>query len=254
MSGHSHAKTILHKKQITDAKRGKIFSKLSRQISVAVREKGSDPKTNPALKIAIEQAKKLNVPKENIEKAIKRGAGELEGAKLESIVFEAYGPGEIAIIIEGITDNRNRALGKIKQILNQNGGKLVGEGGVKWMFKRRSCITLRIKNQSEYTNKENLELLAIEAGAEDVYWHNAAPEGEPRSGQELLDVYTKIEDLERVKKNLEEKGIKVESVSLNWVPKEEIEVDKKTKENCQKLFEVLDENDSVQEIYSNLSS
>lgn len=184
MSGHSHAKTILHKKQITDAKRGKIFSKLSREISIAAREKGADPETNSALRMVIEKAREFNMPKENIERAIKKGTGELKGDALENIIFEAYGPGGIAIIIEGITDNKNRALSEIKQILNQNGGKLVGVGGVSWMFERK-------------VNKE-------------------------------------------------------EASSLEWIAKQDIEVSEKDKETCQKLFEALDENDSVQEIYSNL--
>jgi YebC/PmpR family DNA-binding regulatory protein len=184
MSGHSHFASIKHKKAITDAKRGKIFSKLSRQVSVAAKEKGGDPDTNPALKVAIQRAKEFNLPKENIERAIKKGTGELEGAKLESVLFEAYGPGGIAIIVEGITDNKNRSLGEIKQILNQNGGKLVGEGGVRWMFERK------------------------------------VREEEPGS--------------------------------LEWVAKQEIELPEKDKEACQKLFEALDENETVQEIYSNL--
>ena len=138
MSGHSHFKTILHKKQATDAKRGKIFSKLSRQISIIAKKKGSDVSVNPALRVAIEKAKELNMPKENIERAIKRGVGESADVKLEEVVFEAYGPDGIAIIIEAVTDNKNRALAEIKQILNQSKGKLVGEGGVRWMFERKA--------------------------------------------------------------------------------------------------------------------
>ena len=260
MSGHSHAKTILHKKQITDAKRGKIFSKLSRQISVARREGGANPEMNPKLRLAIEQARSFAMPKDNIERAIKRGSGELKGAKLEEVIFEAYGPEGIAIIIEGITDNKNRALAEIKQTLNQYKGKLVGEGSVKWIFERKGVITLGMRNQGEWSkrtpfsspaslprearhrnNKEELELLAIEVGADDIFWHN-----------DILDIYTKIEDLEKVKKNLEEKGIKIESATLDWVAKEQIEVGEKEKETCQKLFEALDENEAVQEIYSNL--
>jgi len=243
MSGHSHARTIKHQKAITDKKRGQVFSKMTRLISVAVKEGGANPKTNSKLRLAIEMAKSFNMPKDNIDRAIKRGTGEIAAEKLEEVLFEAYGPGGIAIIIEGITDNKNRALGEIKQILNQNNGKLVGEGAVKWMFEKKGCITLRITNQYEYINKEDLEMLAIEAGAEDIYWHN-----------EVLDVHTKIEGLERVKKSLEEKNIRVDSVSLDWVPKEEIMVDGKTKQACQKLFEALDENEAVQEIYSNLKS
>lgn len=242
MSGHSHFRSIRYKKEITDKKRGQMFSKISREISVAAREGGGDPEFNSKLRLAIEKAKSVNMPTDNIERAIKRGVGELEGVKLEEVLFEAYGPGGIAIIIEGITDNKNRALGEIKQILNQNNGKLVGEGAVKWMFERKGCIVVALKSQiSNGKSKEELELIVIEAGAEDIYWHD-----------ELLDIYTKIEDLEKVKKNLEKRGIKIESTSLDWVAKEEIKLDEKTKEACQKLFEALDENDAVQEIYSNL--
>ncbi|MBU4298726.1 YebC/PmpR family DNA-binding transcriptional regulator [Patescibacteria group bacterium] len=240
MSGHSHFKSIKGQKAITDSKRSQAFSKMSKEITVAAKE-GGDPEFNSKLRIAIENARDLRMPTENIERAIKRGTGEIAGEKLEEVLFEAYGPGGIAIIIEGITDNKKRALSEIKQILNQNGGKLVGEGAVKWMFGRKGCITLRITNQYEYTNKENLELAAIEAGAEDVYWHN-----------DILEVYTKPEDLGWVKKNLEEKGIKLDSVSLDWVAKEMVELGKKEKDSSQKLFEVLDKADSVQEIYSNL--
>ena len=241
MSGHSHAKTIKHQKEITDAKRGKIFSKLAREISVAVREKGGDPEINSKLRLVIEKARQWNLPKDNIERAIKRGTGELAGEKLESVLFEAYGPGGIAIIIEGITDNKNRALGEIKQILNQNNGKLAGSGSVKWMFERKGCIEVQ-STKYEEKKKEELEMATIEAGAEDIYWHN-----------DLLDVYTKPEELEKVKKNLEAKGIQAESTTLDWVAKEQVELDEKNKESCQKLFEALDENDAVQEVYSNIA-
>jgi len=242
MSGHSHFKSIKYKKEITDKKRGQMFSKISREISVAAKEGGGDPEFNPQLRLTIEKAKSVNMPTDNIERAIQRGIGKLEGVKLEEVLFEAYGPGGIAIIIEGITDNKNRTSAEIKQILNQNNGKLVGEGAVKWMFERKDCLIVDLKLQiGNLKNKEKLELLTIEAGAQDLYWHD-----------DVLDVYTKIEDLEKVKKNLEEKGIKIDSTSLDWVAKEEIKLDEKQKEACQKLFEALDENEAVQEIYSNL--
>jgi len=223
-----------------DAKRrGQIFSKMARLIQVAVREGGPNPETNPRLRMAIETAKSYNVPSENIERAIKRATGEIEAGKLEEICLEAIGPGGIAIIIEGITDNRNRAVNEVRQILNRFNGKLVG-GGVKWMFERKGCVTVELKDLPQNMTKEDLELLAIEAGAEDLYWHD-----------EQLDIYTKIEDLENVKKKLQEKGIKIESATLDWVPKERKEVTEKEKETLFKLFEALDESDSVQEIYSN---
>jgi len=241
MSGHSHAKTIKHAKDLTDKKRGQMFSKMARVISVAVKEGGPNPETNSKLKIAIEQAKGSNLPKENIERAIKRASGgELEEEKLEEVLFEAYGPRGIAIIIEGITDNKNRTLSEIKQILNQNNGKLADTGSVKWLFERKGVIEVQ-SAKYEDGEKEDLELLAIEAGAQDIYWRD-----------DFLDVYTRVEDLEKVKKNLEEKRIKIESASLDWVAKEEIALDEKQKQACQKLFEALDENEAVQEIYSNI--
>ena len=251
MSGHSHFSSIKHKKAITDARRGKIFSKLARLISVAAKEGGGDPEANSKLRLAIEQAKSANMPKDNVERAIKRGTGELAGEKLEQVTFEAYGPEGIAIIIEGITNNKNRTLGEIKQTLSQHNGKLAGEGSVKWLFERKGAITAN--NKEGTVSNEELELIVIEAGAEDTYWHTTPEGGEPRQGRdELLDVYTKPEELEKVKKNLEEKGIEIESASLDWVAKEMIEVKENDKDTCQKLFEALDENDAVQDIYSNL--
>lgn len=183
MSGHSHAKTVKRVKEASDKKRGQIFSKMARLISVAVKEGGPNPDTNPKLRIAIETARSVSIPKGNIDRAIKRGTGEdVSAEKLEEVIFEAFGPGGIAIIVEGITDNKNRTLGEIKQILNQHGAKMIGEGGVRWMFERRS----------------------------------------------------------------KEPG------SLEWEPKQEIEISTKDREACEKLFEALDENEAVQEIYSNL--
>lgn len=185
MSGHSHAKTIKRIKEASDKKRGQAFSKVARLISVAVKEGGVNPSTNPKLRIAVETARSVNMPKENIDRAIKKGSGEdISVEKLEEVTFEAYGPGGVAIIIEGITDNKNRALGEVKQILNQHGAKMVNEGGLRWMFERK----------------------------------------------------------------LKEPG------SLEWEPKQEIEVPTKDREACEKLFESLDENEAVQEIYSNLAA
>lgn len=243
MSGHSHAKTVRKKKEADAKKRGQIFSKMARLIWVAVREGGPNPATNAKLRMAIEMAKSYNVPSENIERAIKRASGEVGGEKLEEISFEAYGPGGIAVIIEGITDNKNRALGEIKQVLSKFNGKLASEGSVKWMFERKGCISVDPNFQNEnFKSKENLEMAAIEAGAEDIIWHEDG----------ILDIYTKIEDLEKVKKVLQEKGIKIESATLDWKPKELVDLDEKKKKECLEFFEALDELDSVQEIYSNL--
>lgn len=138
MSGHSHWSSVKHHKALTDARRGKIFSKLSRLISVAAKEKGPDPETNPKLKLAIEKAKEANVPKENIERAIKRGSGQAAGVNIEEVLYEAYGPSGIALIIEGITDNKNRTLAEVKHILSRFGGKLAEAGSVKYLFDKQA--------------------------------------------------------------------------------------------------------------------
>jgi len=243
MSGHSHAKTIKHQKNLTDQKRGQMFSKMASVISVAVKEGGANPETNNKLKVVMEQAKQFNMPKDNIERAIKQAEGGKEAINLTEMIFEAYGPGGIAIIIEAIAANKNRALGEVKQALNQYGGKLVGEGAIRWMFERKGVITVNLKLQNEnLKTKEALELLAIEVGAQDISWED----------DDILNIYTKTEDLEKARKALEEKNIKTDGASLDWVPKEEITADEKIKESCEKLFEALDGTDSVQEIYSNL--
>ncbi len=236
MSGHSHAKTVAHVKEMAAAKRGAAFSKFGRLITIAVKEGGGNPAINSKLKTAIEQAKAVNMPKDNIEKAIKKGTGELAGEALEVVSYEGFGPGGIALIIDGITDNTNRTLSEIKIILNMNGGKLAGEGAVRWMFERKGAITV----ESEGKPKDELELAAIEAGADDVKWYDKE-----------LEIYTKPEDLEKVKKTLEEKGLKINSASLNYIAKEEVELSEKDKQQTEKLFEALDENDAVQDIYSN---
>ena len=241
MSGHSHAKTVKRQKELDAKKRGKVFSKVTRLISVAVKEGGSNPDTNPKLRLAFETAKKWNMPKENIERAISRMSGESSTESLEEVIFEGFGPGGIAVMVEGITDNKNRTIGEVKQIFNQNQGKLAGEGAVKWLFEKRGAITIKPEEQLKMKNKDELELTAIESGAEDIYWYD-----------DTLDVYTKPDDLEAVKQKLEEKEIKVDSTSIDLVPKEEVSLNDADKAACQKLFDALDENDSVQNIYSNL--
>lgn len=237
MSGHSHFKTVKATKDANDAKKGKIFSKLGRVITIAAKQKGGDITTNATLKSAIEKAKEFNMPKENIERAIKKGTGELAGENLEEVSYEGFGPGGISIIIDGITDNKNRTLSEIKSILNQNNGKMAGEGAVRWMFDRKGVVSV----QSAGKTKEELELLAIELGADDVAWHD-----------NTLEIYTKLEGLEKIKKALEEKQIPVESASLDYIAKEEVTLSEKEKEQTQKLFEALDENDAVNDIYSNI--
>lgn len=243
MSGHSHWHSIRHQKGITDVKRGKIFSKISRQITIAAKEGGEDPDANPRLRTAIEHAKVFNMPKDKIERAIKKGAGDFGKEKLESFIIEAFGPHKTTLIIEGITDNKNRSIGEIKKILNSNNAKIAQEGSIKWLFQRKGVIIINIENQSSEIQRQNMELEAIEAGAEDIVLNN-----------NHLNIYTKPEELDKIKNNLREKGIKIESAMLSWLAKETIELSEEEKTSCQKLFEALDESESVQEIYSNINS
>ncbi|MCD5396461.1 MAG: YebC/PmpR family DNA-binding transcriptional regulator [Candidatus Pacebacteria bacterium] len=238
MAGHSHWHSIRYKKEIEDKKRAKIFSKIARQILIAARE-GKNSETNPKLRMAIERAKEFNMPNERIERAIKRGAGEIEGEKLEEVIFECLGPGNVAIILEGITDNKNRTLSEIKQILQKEGGKLAEEGSLRWQFKRMGVIKINIKDQQK--KPQDIELLSIDLGAQDLKYRNS-----------FLEIYTLPENLEEIKNKLEEEGIIIESSQPEWVPEHEIEVSEKDKEACKKLFLTLDENDAIQEIYSNL--
>ncbi len=240
MSGHSHARTVKHKKEASAAQRSKAFSKVSREIMVAVKEGGNDPAVNSKLRSAIEAARSFNMPTENIERAITKAAGGAEAGDLQEILLEAYGPGGIALLIKGITDNKNRMLGEIKQILAQHQGKMVEGGAVRWMFDQKGAITLDPKG----ANKEELELKAIEAGAQDLYWREDG----------WLDIFTLPQELEQVKARLETQGLKAEAASLDWVRKEHVEIPQGTKDAAEKLFSALDEHDDVQDIYSNISA
>ena len=242
MSGHSHWSKIKHDKKSSDIQRGKLFSKIIKLITIATRD-GGNPNENPKLREAMEKAKEVNMPSNNIERAIKRGTGELGGAELQEISFEAYGPGNIAIIIEGITDNKNRTIAEVKQMLSKNKGKLAAEGSVKWLFNRKGVIILNINEQAEeLKNKEKMELLAIDSGAQDIKWDN-----------NFLQIYAEVNDLESTKDRLIEQGIKIDSSNLDWVAKNEISISEKDAESADKLFSALEENDDVQEVYSNLS-
>lgn len=236
MSGHSHAKTIKHVKEAADKKRGQLFSKFSRVISIAAKN-GGDPELNASLRMVIEQAKKINMPNDNIERAIKRGTGELAGEVLEEFSFEAYGPAKSALIITGITGNKNRTLNEIKNLLAQNNAKMGEEGSVKWQFEKKGIIII---NPGQ-NKKEDLEMSAIESGAQDLRWENS-----------LLEIYVKPDNLEQTKKMLESKNLTIESASLGWAAKEKIEISPVEKDKIEKLFAALDNNDDVQEVYSNI--
>jgi len=243
MSGHSHARTVKSTKEASAKKRSKHFAKVNRLILVAIKEGGPNPDTNSQLRAAIDKGRDFNMPKDNIEKTIKRASGELEKQKLESFTFEAYGPGKIAIMIEGITDNRNRALGEVKQKLNKHNGKLVQKGSINWKFERKGYISIDLEEQEEsLKDKDSLELTAIEAGADDVNWY-----------ENILEIYVDPQNTDITKQALEKASIKIKSSNLEWKPSELIEVTEKEKESCLKLFDDLDDSDDVQEVYSNLA-
>ena len=239
MSGHSHWHTIRFKKGVADAKKSKIFSKLAREISIAARDGGADLTFNPKLRTIIEKAKAENMTSDSIDRAVKKGSGGLEGCNYEEFTFEAYGPSGTALMIEGITDNKNRSIGEIKLLINQHGGKMVEEGAIRWMFDKKGVIII---NKENIKDKEEIELLSIESGAENFEWQ-----------EEGLVIYTKPDELDKVKNFLDENKIKIASSVLEWVPKENIEIDETTREKNQKLFEALDDNDDVQNIYSNFN-
>ena len=242
MSGHSHWAGIKHKKGLADAQRSANFSKLAREVSIAAKT-GDNPDTNAKLKAAIDRAHELNMPRENIERAILKGAGKLPGVMLEEFSIEAYGPGGIAIIAEGITDNKNRALSEARIVMNKNNGKLVNEGAIRWMFEHKGYMIVDPKSQTpEHQSKDDLEMETIESGAENTSW----------TDDDILEVYTKAEELDQVKKALESKGIKPEESSLGWFAKEEVEADEKTQNSNQKLLEDLEANDDITQAFSNL--
>ncbi len=238
MSGHSKWANIKHRKESMDKKKGKVFSTMAKMIAIAARN-GGDPIMNPGLRLAIEKAKSVNMPNDNIERAIKKGTGEDKEGQLEEVLYEAFGPNGIPLIIEAITDNKNRTLSELRHILLQYNGRMGEAGSVKWMFGQKGVIELGLDNK----NKEELELIAIDSGAEDIKWRD-----------DILEVYTKPENLESTKKNLEKSGMKIEDVSLDWVPKDEIKIDDESlKKQLGNLFEALDENEDVKEIYSNVN-
>ena len=246
MSGHSHFKTILRRKTAEDEKRGKVFSKMARVISVAARD-GADPETNAKLKQAIDQAKAANVPKENIERAIRRGSGQEPGVQLEEVSYEIIGPGGVSIILEGITDNKNRTLSEIRQILQKQGAKLANEGSLKWAFGQKGVLALPMSQDEQVSSQEELELKAIEAGAEDIHIREY-------DNEKFMEIITKPEDLEKTKQALEKQGLTIEASSLDWLANEYLEVVQKTKEKCLALFDELNDHEAIQDIYSNLKT
>ena len=237
MSGHSHFAGIKHRKGINDAKRAKVFTKLAKPITIAAREGGGKSETNFKLRMAIDKAREFNMPKDNIERAIKRGTGELKGAEITEVLYEAKGPGNISMIILATTDNKNRAVSEIKTILTKNGGKMGEAGSSMWNFEQVGSILVETGRK----DIDELELLAIDAGAKDT-----------KPDEDALNIFTDPKDLQKVKDSLEKENIKILEASLTFIPKNTVEIDENTRLDYEKLLEALDEQDDVDEIYDNL--
>lgn len=238
MSGHNKWSGIKHRKGAQDTKRASVFTKFGRLISIAAREGGGNPESNVRLKFAIDQARKFNMPKDNIEKAIKKGTGELKDDSIvEEVVYEGYGPGNVAMLIKTATDNKNRTFNEIRSILTKSNGKSVPEGSVSFLFRQVGSIEMFLGERK----MEDAELEVIEAGAEDLEY-----------AEDMLTVYTKVEELWKVKDVLEAKGFVVEGASLVFVPVQKTEPEMAFKTAYEELLDKLGEHDDVQEIYDNL--
>ena len=238
MSGHSKWSSIKHKKGAADAKRGKLFSKLARAIIVAAREGGPDPASNLALQNAIEKARSYSMPKDNIERAIARGSGSgADTETFEQVVYEGYGPNGVAIIVEAMTDNRNRTASDIRHVFTKNDGNLGTTGAVAWLFERRGIVTV----DADRADEDSVMLAAAEGGAEDVAQDGSA-----------FQVTTSLESLSSVREALEEAGIEVESAETTMVPKTTIELDDEAAaRKTLRLTDALEELDDVNEVYAN---
>jgi len=237
MSGHSKWSSIKHQKGVTDARRGQLFTKLTREIIVAVRQGGSNPDANYRLRLAIQKARGNNMPSDNIEKAIKRGSGTIEGAILVEMVLEGYGPSGVAILVQALSDNRNRTLQDVRNIFSRSGGSLGESGCVAWLFDLKGLITVETND----LDAEELALQAIDAGAEDVKVENT-----------YVEIYTKPEELEMVRTALDQKNLPIASAELSMTPKTMVELEEKAALQTLKLLDKLEGLDDVQHVFSSI--
>jgi YebC/PmpR family DNA-binding regulatory protein len=237
MSGHNKWSKIKRQKGIEDAKKGQVYTKLTREIIMAAREGGADLESNFKLKLAIAKAREASMPKDNIERAIERGAGAGDGVVLEELTLEGYGPSGTAILIQTVSDNRNRVVQEIRNVFNKQGGTMGSAGSVAWMFDSRGIITVDIGDK----DKDELELIAIDAGAEDVKIVDSS-----------MEIYTRPTELELVKKSLEKSGVTISSAELSMIPKTLVEAEDKAAIQTMKLLEKMEELDDVQKVYTNV--
>jgi YebC/PmpR family DNA-binding regulatory protein len=237
MSGHNKWSTIKHKKGKADARRGKLFTKLIREITTAAREGGGDPDGNPRLRAAVQTARASNMPMDNISKAIQRGTGELPGVAYEEVIYEGYGPGGVAVMLQALTDNRNRTTAEIRHIFTKHGGNLGESGCVAFMFKKQGYIILAKTVAEEDQAME----AAVDAGAED-FWAD---------DPELYEIYTAPEELHRVKSALEDRGLEVEGAKVEMVPTIQVRLEDKRAEQMVRLMEAFEDHDDVQNVWAN---
>lgn len=238
MSGHSKWATIKRKKAKIDEQRGKLFTRIAREIIVAARNGGADPDGNMRLKAAIQKAKDANIPNENINRAIQRGAGELGGASYEEIVYEGYGPGGVAVMLEIMTDNRNRTAGEIRHIFTRNGGSLGESGCVSWMFDKKGMFV--IEKEGNKISEDDLMLLALEAGAEDF-----------KVEDDSYEILCNPDDFPGIKEVLESNGVQAAMAEVTMVPQTTIKLTGKEAEQMERLMETLEDHDDVQNVYAN---
>ena len=237
MSGHSKWSSIKHKKALKDARRGKLFTKLIKEVTVAARMGGGDVNANPRLRTAVAAARQNSMPTDNIERAIKKGAGELEGVTYDEVTYEAYGPGGVAILVQALTDNRNRTVAELRSILQKHGGNLGSAGAVAWMFQKRGLITVDRAGVDE----DRVMEVALEGGAEDV-----------REAGDLLEVLTAPERFEAVKTALEQAGVPIGSAEVTMMPQSSVSISGKNAEQMVRLLEALEDHDDVQNVSSNM--
>lgn len=237
MSGHSKWANIKHRKAAADAKKGKLFSALSKEIIIAAKQGGGNPETNPRLRAAIERAREANMPKENIERAIKRGTGEIPGVSYEEVTYEGYGPGGVAIMVEVVTDNKNRTASEIRRIFTKHGGSLGEAGCVAWIFEEKGSIFIE---KESVKDEDQLISDALEAGAEDV-----------QISSDSVEVITDPQNFSEVKSKLQEKGYKINQAEVTKVPKNVVPIDGPDAEKLLKLMEELEDHDDVQKTYAN---
>lgn len=236
MSGHNKWSTIKHKKGAADAKRGKLFSKIIKEITIAARAGGGDQDGNPRLRTAVLAARAANMPKDNVERAIKRGTGEIEGAAYEEITYEGYGPGGVAVIVEALTDNRNRTVAEIRHIFEKYNGNLGESGCVSWMFDKKGIVVVSGKDLHE----DEVMEVALEAGAQDV-----------KPDAENYEITTEPSEIEAVKQAVEQKGWKIELAEICMIPQTTVKLDGKKAETMLKMMNALDDNEDLQGVSAN---